>query len=390
MIANLKAKLDALGRSRPAPPPQIDTAAPASSAPSCLVVRKEYPLDMSEAGASLARGRMLPMEEVSVLCRTELPSGLSVNDILFLDTETTGLAGGTGVVAFLVGLGWYEGDVFVMEQYFMEDYDREEDMLERVCARVRSHRVLASFNGKTFDVPLLESRAIMHRKRLGADGLPHLDLLHACRRLLHRRLERCNFSGIEEALLDFTRVGDVPGSMIPDLYFAYLKNRDMTAMEQVMEHNRMDVVHMPRMLECLCSMLRRPECLEFVEDTLSCGILFERNGDLPRACACYEAIAGCNTEAITRLSMIKKRAGDYDGAMELWRDMVRRRVGGAFAYVEAAKAYEHYYKDPGKALHATEVCMRRLREMGILHGDTMAELEHRRARLLRKTRRIES
>ena len=380
MIANLKAKLDALGQMRrqePSPPPSKPEEAV------CRVYRQEYPLDKEE-GRALGRALRLPMEEVSVLCRTPLAQDTAMRDVLFLDTETTGLAGGSGVLAFLVGLGYYEDDCFVMEQFFLEDYDGEADMLQRVGAAAARHKVLASFNGKTFDLPLLQSRAIMNRQRLKVEDMPHLDLLHACRRLLRRRLTRCNFTSIEEELLDITRVDDVPGSQIPAMYFDYLQSRDMASMEQVIRHNRLDVIHMPLMLEELCAMLRDPEGLDYCEDTLSCGILFERNGDLEKASACYTAIAARDTEAITRLSLIRKRAGDYDGALELWRQMVRRGEGGAFAYVEAAKVYEHVYRDPAKALRVTEACMRRLRELGLGRSDTMAELEHRRSRLLRK------
>ena len=149
-------------------------------------------------------------------------AGIGLRDLLFLDTETTGLSGGTGTYVFLVCLGWFEESEFVVEQYFMEDYDREPGLMEAVADRIRQFRAFVTYNGKNFDVPLLRTRFLFNRQRNPLDQ-PDLDLLYPARRIWKGRLESCSLGTIEERIFELDRTSDVPGALIPQIYLDYIE-----------------------------------------------------------------------------------------------------------------------------------------------------------------------
>ncbi len=162
--------------------------------------------------------------------------------LVFLDTETTGLAGGTGTCAFLVGIGNVEGMKFVVRQFFLRDYPEEKAMLEALAEALEPCQGIVTFNGKTFDVPLLETRYALARMKSPLDRLIHFDALHPARRLWKLRLESCKLTDLEEAILGISREGDVPGSEIPAIYFDYLRTGDARGLQPVFYHNALDVV----------------------------------------------------------------------------------------------------------------------------------------------------
>ncbi|MCL6450927.1 MAG: ribonuclease H-like domain-containing protein [Acetobacteraceae bacterium] len=177
-----------------------------------------------------------------------LPGDLSPSQAVFLDTETTGLAGGTGTLAFLVGLGWFEPcdgqpSAFVLRQYFVRDYPEEPAVLAALTRLWRPGWLLVTFNGLRFDWPLLETRWALNRMRPPSPA-GHLDVLRAARRLWRGRVGSCALSNLEAALLGLRREVDVPSYLIPSLYFDYLRRRDASALPAVFAHNRQDILTM--------------------------------------------------------------------------------------------------------------------------------------------------
>lgn len=210
------------------PPPKKSAAEkPAPCAPTeCYTRRHEYkkedfllPGVLSGKTLSLVFGEPSP----------DLP----LESILFLDTETTGLSGGAGTIAFETGIGWFEGEHFVLRQFVLRDYNEEEPMLKAIYAALEGKQAVCTFNGKTFDMPLLASRMIMHRMRLPA-ALYQMDLLHACRRVWKMRLGRCNLGSLEEKVLGRAREDDLPGAQVPERFFTYLKTHDFSLFEDVL------------------------------------------------------------------------------------------------------------------------------------------------------------
>ena len=328
------------------------------------------------------------MGRLAVLANEPALRELDYRQALFLDTETTGLAGGTGTVAFLIGLGWFEGGGFVTRQLFARDYAEEKAALLGLQGLLRGRQFLVSFNGKAFDANLLAARFIMNRLPDPLAGLPHLDLLHPARRLLSHRLGDRRLGALEVAVLGFEREGDIPGSEIPQRYFDWLRLRDGRLMADVFEHNRLDILSLAALAAQLAELLdpdgENARC--HPGDRLAAARLF-----LARACP-YDAVrrlvpligGSCPEtarEAGRELSLVYKRSDQWPAAVAIWEEMVRRDGEDLFALVELAKWCEHRRRDFAQALALT---MRACACAGRLSPDDRADLARRRERLERK------
>jgi len=296
--------------------------------------------------------------------------------------------GGSGVVAFLVGVGWFHEGGFTVEQLFMQDYDRETDMHTKLCRQMENFRYLVTFNGKSFDAPLLESRMVMSRIRSPISKLEPVDLLHGARRLWKNRLESCSLGSLEAAILSLAREGDIPGSQIPEVYFRYLAGEGFSEIERVLEHNRQDIFSMALLLERMTRIYRDPSGDADVALVRIVGVELLRQGDVEGAERCFQEVL-CDKEAIRQLSFIYKRRKDYPRALELWLAMREKGGFGTLPYVEAAKYYEHAAKDHAKALEWVDACLLRMDSFSMLSHPEKPALMQRRQRLLQKLQRKE-
>ncbi len=345
------------------------------------------------AGGSARHGRFcvrdlspLDMDRIAVLANDPLLRGLDYRGALFFDTETTGLAGGTGTVAFLIGLGWFEGDSFVTRQLFARDYAEERATLLDLTALLRERRFLVSFNGKAFDANLLASRFVMNRLPDPLAALPHLDLLHSARRILSHRLTDRRLGALEAAVLGFEREGDIPGSEIPQRYFDWLRRRDGRLMADVFEHNRLDILSLAALAAHLTELID-PEgegarC--HPGDRLAAARLFMARDRRDEAVRLLGPLCRCSSpeaarEASRELSLHHKRNGRWPEATALWEEMVRRDGGDRFALVELAKWHEHKRRDFKRALELTLQA-----SDGRLSPEEGADLARRRERLEHK------
>ena len=324
----------------------------------------------------------------------DFPEDFDPRGALFLDTETNGLRGGAGTVAFLVGLGRIEGDKFTVFQYMMTGYGAEALLLEKVRSMASGASSIVTFNGRSFDVPLLQNRFVMCRMADCLGHLPHLDLIYPARRVWKMRLKDCTLSHIEEKALGIHREGDIPGSEVPRLYFDYLKTGDIAPLLGVVEHNRQDIVSLGVLLAKLADVYAHPTEQVSMMDVFSLGKAAQRRGDARTAAACYHLAArerplstmerlrerAVTPQAKARLSLILKREGDAERARALWRDMIERRQMGIFPYVELAKAEEHLSSDPREALRLTEAALKIAEEKDI------PALQRRKDRLAARVR----
>ena len=213
-------------------------------------------------------------------------------DILFLDTETTGLAGGTGTYVFLIGVAHFAEGELVLRQHLLLDLAAERGFIAALSDEIKPFRACGSYNGKTFDLPILRTRFVMTLRSEVTVDESHLDLLHPARRLWRDRFGSTTLRQLEESVLDDGRVTDIPGSLIPDAYFYYLRKRDPTIIAPVLEHNARDVISLVRITDRVARAVtaaRAGRAPDHAPAAFALARIFERTGELEAAFACYES-----------------------------------------------------------------------------------------------------
>ncbi|MDJ0523554.1 MAG: ribonuclease H-like domain-containing protein [Planctomycetota bacterium] len=348
-----------------------------------LFVERRFPLALDHGRIPLAKALRHP---VPLKPRERGPcrrKALDAREPVFIDTETSGLAGGTGTVAFLVGAGWIEDDAFVLRQYYMRDYPEEAAMLSALEEDL-GDRPLVSFNGRSFDWPLLTTRWRMHRSR--APARAHLDLLPAARRLWSSTLHSHSLATLERHVLGLERGGDLPGYLIPSAWFDYLRSGWGGTMAHAFRHNEIDVVSMLALFARVGAILEDPAVrVESHADRVGTARLLLDVDEGDRARRCLEAgVEHAEAEDVRPLrrllAQLCRRSGEWDAALDHWRVVARASTFDAEAYEHVAKLYEHKLRDLGAALRWTEAALEHLVE-----GTRSYEaFVHRAARLRRK------
>ena len=351
-----------------------------------FLVEDSRHLDSRHGDVPLSRFRAVLPGSVAVVAGEPEMHSFDLTRAAFLDTETTGLAGGTGTAAFVVGVGFVEEERFVVRQYLMRDYDEEAAQLCGLSTLLASFPYLVTYNGKAFDLPLLEARYRLNREAFPAARAQHLDLLPPARRLWKLRLESCRLQSLEAALLGVSRAGDVPGEEIPRIYFEYVRSRDARGIVRVLEHNRLDVLSLAALSALACQWVHG-EGPEDPRDAYSLGRVFERAQLYERSDAQYrravrEDAGPLRTAALLRLAARAKRGGDLTAACELWDRAAR--AGSWYALRELAVHHEHRTRDLAAALAAVDLGLLQAAHPG--GGSTRAarEFERRRTRLALK------
>mgnify|MGYP001816298222 FL=1 len=282
---------------------------------------------------------------------------------LFFDTETTGLAGGTGTVPFLIGIAWFEDESFRIQQLFLPDLGREAPMLHWLRERVAQSSCVVSFNGKTFDWPLLRNRFVMNRVR-APELPPHLDLLHCARRILRPRLKSVRLVELERKVLGMYREDDISGALIPQLYFDYLDGGDVSPMAKVIEHNANDLIALAALVAKLVSHFDEVHGSDDPRDHLAYARVAERTGDRRRARSFASAAArgGGESHCTVQACMLSARMARREGAVDEEERSLLTALEAAdegeqrsAVRLALAKFYEHRRKDLARALqHAEE------------------------------------
>ncbi len=320
----------------------------------------------------------------------EAAFGLSVDRQLYLDTETTGLSGGTGTYVFLVGIGKFDGDDFVVKQFFMRHPGEEYGMLLGLEREFEDIHSLVTFNGRSFDVPLLETRFRMHHRTIMAfDG--HLDLLHPARAIWKYRLPSCSLSTLEHHLLGVRRTLDVPGWEIPAIFANYLRTKDPYPLAAVAAHNAEDITSLAR----LNALVAGYQTGHYEPDSLTdrLALALTRLRDEPKVeslsvvvdiCLEPAAPATLRRKAIIDATMHGKRLDAWHLLERIWSQALHDASAGvrSVAVVELAKYYEHRVRDYHQALTIVEQAIDGARLLGDRRH--LVDLQHRRTRLMRK------
>ena len=337
----------------------------------CFYREKIFPSDSSLGDYSLAEiSQYFPGElHAWISTSKEITEGIQLNQTLFFDTETTGLAGGAGTYIFLLGLGFFTGDSFCVRQYFMSDYHEEEALLWAVNQLfAQDFKLLVSYNGKCYDFPLMQTRFIMTRLPLGLPDPHHLDLLFPTRRLWKRRLQDCSLSNIERKILNISREEDIPGYLIPHVYFRYLQDKDARPLKPVFEHNLQDIISLVLLATKIGQILNNPfRVRSHAIDLYSIGKIYESNKDYEYSSRCYEEALQSNLTDEESLEVLKvcsftyKRQGKWEEAEKAWQDIISLSQEYVhYPHEELAKYYEHQLRDYSKALNVVEEALLKL------------------------------
>jgi tetratricopeptide (TPR) repeat protein len=304
---------------------------------------------------------------------------------LFLDTETTGLGGGTGTYPFLVGLAWWEGGGLEVEQLFMREYSEEGSLLAALAERMAERPVLVTFNGKSFDWPLLETRYRMTRSIPPPTPRAHIDFLHPARNLWRLRLGSVRLSQLERHVMGWDRGADIASELIPRIYLDFVRGGRAEPLVPVFQHNQMDLRGLAGLSGRILTLLGDGEGTS--QDGLELfGVsrICERRGEAKRARRLYEqSIASAlpeETDRVARASLARlaKRDGDLACAHELWESMLGNSREGYEAYEQLAIYYEHEAREPRRALAVAREALAQLRRAN--QAGTIAATEYRRTK----------
>jgi len=258
-------------------------------------------------------------------------------DVLFLDVETTGLSGGTGTYIFLIGVAHFTEKELVLRQHMLLDLGAEREFIEGLRKEIEPFRACASYNGKAFDLPIIRTRFVMAiRSELTVDD-SHLDLLHPARRLWRDRFGSTTLKQLEESVLDEGRTADIPGWLIPDAYFHYLRKRDPAIIAPVLEHNARDVISLVRITDRVARAVlaaRTGRAPDHAPAAFALARVFERTGEIEAAFACYESAYYDGDNALrAKLALAYarhlERRGNLERALQMMETLVELGLGTA-------------------------------------------------------------
>jgi len=389
----------------------------------CFVVEATYPPDYLHGDLPLSSFLHLIPDAVAQIARDGALSSVDLRRVCFLDTETTGLSGGTGTIPFVVGLGSFAEEGFHVRQYFLRDPGDEPAMIEALTEYLPEFEALASFNGRAFDVPILENRFILARVPPPTTGVPHLDLLHPARRLWHYHLPSCALGMIEREVLGVLREqDDVPGGVIPYLYRDYLRTGDGREMKRVLYHNAVDVLSLVTLAARICRIFANPwaeaeeerrerdKRNEGLSDAEFYGLgrWYAAERRLAEAERAYRAALrqsskkpgsaektwfrphpDLQAKALRDLAYLLKRADRRAEAFAYWQQLALETADDVLAHVELAKYFEWHVGDLSLASGWTRAALAQVGNWppGMRRDVMLAELQHRLARLERKIHR---
>ena len=319
---------------------------------------------------------------------------------LFLDTETTGLAGGTGTLPFMVGAGRFTPSGFITSQIFTRNPSEERAQLELLDRMMSGVTSIVTYNGKSFDIPILKTRYVMNSLPSPFTDILHFDLLPLSRRLWRRRLESRSLKDIETEILGFSRSQmEVPGWEVPVIYFNYLRTGDPSQLAGVFYHNAIDIQSLAALFLYINKMAENPTAFEVLPalDTLSVAIQLESSGEVNQALSIYEQLINVelpevySVELKLRYAKILKQSGSFDHAADVLNS--GQVLNDVRVLIQLAKVLEHQRRDYAKALETTERALEVLRNgtpgaSVSTSAQNAIDLEKRRERLMVKLKSV--
>lgn len=313
------------------------------------------------------------------------PEAADPQQWLFLDTETTGLAGGTGTYPFMIGIAWWDAGGLEVEQFFMREHSEEHSVLVALAERLAERPVLVTFNGKSFDWPLLDTRYRMTRKIKTPELRAHLDFLHPSRNLWRMKIGSVRLQDLERHVLRWNRGTDVMSELIPAMYFDFLRGGPPEPLIPIFLHNQMDMRGLAGLSSRVMSVLTDPESRgECALELFGVSRICERRGETALAKRLYQRSIQSDLPqapgllARQSLARLAKRENDFALARELWEAMLGNSREGYHAYEQLAIYFEHHAREPHRAAAVARKALAELRRANRL--GTIAPIAYRQAR----------
>lgn len=350
-----------------------------------FVTRNSYPFGYSHGNVIFEKG--LRLESLSEFWGIEQIRTLQLQDFLFLDTETLGLSLGAGSLIFLFGGCFFSDCGLEVIQYFLEDPSSELLFLANIDELIHSHKCLVSYNGKSFDVPMLSSRMVLNRMPNGNLDRAHLDLLHFARSIWKLRLESRKLSDIEKEILAFQRTEDeVPGWLVPQLYQDYLTTGDASPLEGVFYHNENDIVSLAALFSHINKLVSDDSTLDSANylDIISIGSIYQKTGNLSLSEEFYKfgLEKGISSELDNKIlrnyALLMKKQEKWSEAIELWKIAAGKK--DPESCIELAKYFEHRKLDINAAAIWVDTAISIVIDVGSSER-VLVELKHRKRRL---------
>jgi len=354
-----------------------------------FIIKEEYPLNYAHGNISFPRS--MDFEMISRWAKISHTSSVDLSKIAFIDTETSGLSRGTGTFAFLIGLGFIEDGQFKLVQIFMLEPFLEQAALSALTRYLFPFEIIVSYNGKSFDVPILNSRHVIHGLSSPILNLQHIDLLHLTRKIYKNRLPSRRLTDLETQLLHYERgKEEVPGWLVPQIYKDYLNTGDPLPLSGVFYHNAVDIITLAAVFVLTTEILNQP-LQDHVEslDLLAIGNIYEELGFFDKAIEIYENCLGRDLpqdfylQTLLRFALMYKKAGEREKAVILW--VRAANLQNVEACIELAKHFEHFVKELGAALQWTNKAFEILdKDLNPISKLVLHDIEHRQKRLIRK------
>ena len=330
-------------------------------------LENSYALDARYGRIKLDAGLKISGEVLACLGQDEAFKDLDLSTALFIDLETTGLSGGTGVIPFNVGMGYYRDDQFVVGQYFLGEMAEEGRMIQELADffKEMDFQSVVTYNGKSFDIPLLETRFILQRQPFVLSELPHLDFLFPARRLWSHKYESCRLFHLALKVVQTGRTEDIPSAEIPWRYFQYLQTGNYDLIEPILYHNQEDILSLLGLVVIGSHIFSEdPElCMGDAMDFYGAGKVMASAGDTEKSLQFFKkALDGDLTDEVTvetkrRLSAHFKKHQDWDSAVPIWEEMTSTDVvtpAQLFSFRELAMHLEHRIKNYDEARRIAE------------------------------------
>jgi uncharacterized protein len=341
-------------------------ASDSAESEAAIVREYTYPLDTMFGRFKLEEWATVTPELLAVLFSDDEADDVSPMNLLFFDTETTGLSGGTGTIPFMLGFGFFDENCFRVKIFTLSDLTQEEAFLEEVdqFLQGRNFSGTVTYNGKSFDFPLMETRYILQRRRFPLLRLPHLDFLYPARVIWKHTYDSRRLGYLGDMLLGLSRDDDIDGSQIPPLYFNFLRSKSFSILQDVVEHNALDLVGMAALILVAAKYLQDITFTNDEGEILGTAKLFEKYGLLEKSTPLYEILKNTATrtdikeKALKGLANIKKRHKLYNEASELWQQLLES--SDHHARKELSIHYEHREKNYHKALYFVQQALSEL------------------------------